>query len=170
MLRSYLDFVRAVSLDRLGRVGVVLTTSGPAACNALTGTMTGFNETPTNLPDDNNFPPSSDKRGIFTDADASFTDLVAEHSARSDLVVLGFTTEPEVTVASFSVTPREVTLGSTIELVAELGELTPWSGRVFRQRESSVATVRRFPRIECAGWPSKASSRRYKNWSTFDIA
>ena len=28
-----------------------------------------------------------------TDADASFTDLVQEHSARSDLVVLGFTTE-----------------------------------------------------------------------------
>ena len=27
MLRSYLDFVRAVSLDRLGRVGVVLDTT-----------------------------------------------------------------------------------------------------------------------------------------------
>lgn len=27
MLRSYLDFIRAVSIDRLGRLGVVLTTS-----------------------------------------------------------------------------------------------------------------------------------------------
>ena len=27
MLRTYLDFIRAVSLDRLGRIGVVLTTT-----------------------------------------------------------------------------------------------------------------------------------------------
>ncbi len=27
MIRTYLDFIRAVSLDRLGRVGVVLTTT-----------------------------------------------------------------------------------------------------------------------------------------------